>query len=498
MSLTVLVLSVAFFIPLIIFSMKYVSISHSTSPLPPGPRPLPFLGNLLDWPAQSGWLKFAEWTKKYGDLVHIQIFGVHIIVIGSIDVAQDLMNQAIYSDRPRLPMAGELMGFSPSMVLSPYGEHWRAMRKLTNRFLGKSMTLLWPSILSDSRLLLRTIFEAPEKYRSAIRFALGKNIIENTYGIKVDHPSNEFLAISRQTHETIQHAVVPGSFLVDVFPILKYVPSWLPGAGFKTLARVAKSRGRTMVDTPFEISKTVHMLDESNHAMVPTLLRDFQSTNSAGKLECAEIELQVKWAAASLYGAGTESTASALSTFIFLMATHPEIQEKAQRDIDAITQGTRLPTNEDLKFLPYVGAIMKETLRFHAPTPLGIAHRLTQDDIYKDPILTEYRGINRDPRYYTEATKFSPERFLESGHGIDLDPTTSIFGFGRRACLGIQYATAVLFINMASILSVYSISTEDPSAQPSFSGGFVSHVHPIPYRIKPRSVLAEQLITGVE
>ncbi|KAJ7087130.1 cytochrome P450 [Mycena epipterygia] len=495
----------AVFIPLLLFSLKHVPISRVTSQFPPGPSPLPILGNLFDWPVHSGWLTFTEWTKKYGDLVHIQILGVHIIVIGSIEIAQDLMNQAIYSDRPRLPMAGELMGFSPSIVLSPYGEHWRAMRKITTRFLGKSMATLWPSIISDSRLLVRTIFESPDEYRSAIRFALGKNIIENTYGIKVEDPTNQFISMSRQTHETIQHAVVPGSFLVDVFPILKHVPSWLPGAGFKQLAHVAKSRGQKMVNTPFEISKAVHMPNESNHAMVPSLLRDFNSTDPPGKQHSAEIELQIKWAAASLYGAGTESTASALSTFVFMMATHPEIQQKAQREIDAVTQGTRLPTNEDLKDLPYIDAIMKETLRFHAPTPLGIAHRLTQDDIYKGYhlpkgaiILANIWGMNRDSRYYTNATQFSPERFLEFGDEIELDPATSVFGFGRRACLGVQYATAVLFINMASILSVYSISTENTDIQPSFSGGFVSHVRPIQYSITPRSVLAEQLIRGIE
>jgi hypothetical protein len=101
---------------------------RSSLPYPPGPRPLPFLGNVFDWPWESGWLKFAEWSKLYGkclrvlsrlaslelirlltgDMIHVKILGQHVIVLNSVDTAKDLMNQGIYSDRPKLTMIGEL------------------------------------------------------------------------------------------------------------------------------------------------------------------------------------------------------------------------------------------------------------------------------------------------------------------------------------------------------------------------------------------------------
>lgn len=93
----------------------------------------------------------------------------------------------------------------------------------------------------------------------------------------------------------------------------------------------------------------------------------------------------------------------------------------------------------------------------------------TSDYILTKSGLILSRGINRDSRYYSDASEFLPERFT-SDH-IELDPSTSIFGFGRRACVGAQYAIGVLSMNVASILSVYSISTEDLNVEPSFSGG---------------------------
>lgn len=96
-------------------------------PYPAGPPGYPVIGNLFDWPFESGWLKFTDWSMSYGtdslsfgvllqlfswvglgDIVHLQIFGVHIAILNSVDVTQALFTQAAYSDRPRLVMAGEL------------------------------------------------------------------------------------------------------------------------------------------------------------------------------------------------------------------------------------------------------------------------------------------------------------------------------------------------------------------------------------------------------
>ncbi|KAI0040853.1 cytochrome P450 [Auriscalpium vulgare] len=467
-------------------------------PRPPGPAAYPLIGNLFDWPWEAGWLTFHQWAQKWGDIMYIEIFGLHIVILNSVELAQSLMSQAIYSDRPPLTMVGKLMGFTPSIVLSPYGEHWKAMRRLTQQSLNRASSLQFlPSQLYDARVLLQQLLDNPDKAIPNIRFALGKNIIENTYGIKVDSPNSEFVKLSRETHEVIQNAVIPGSFFVDIFPSLRFVPSWFPGAGFKRLANIARGRGKHMVDGAFDAAKQSLTGSDPLASLVGSLLSENPSEMSR-----EEYEYIVKWAAGSLYGAGTESTVSGISTFLLMMTLHPDIQKKVQEEIDRVVGGGRLPTFEDRSALVFLDAVIKESLRFHPPTPLGIAHRLSEDDVvagYHLPkgaiVLANIWGISMNEKYYPNPTQFDPARFL--GDAQQLDPATHVFGFGRRACLGVHYSTAAIYITVVSILSVFDIRGEDNKGNPvkeaEFTGGFVSHPKPFKCRMVPRSPAASEL-----
>ena len=87
--------------------------------------------------------------------------------------------------------------------------------------------------------------------------------------------------------------------------------------------------------------------------------------------EDAEGRELLKRAAVSLYGGGTDTTVSANSSFFLLMSIHPEVQRKAQEEIDRVIGHDRLPNAQDRKNLPYVDAIMREVMRLNPVGPLG-------------------------------------------------------------------------------------------------------------------------------
>ena len=100
-------------VTVLLFLIRQLRTSRVNSkrlPYPPGPRPYPLIGNLLDLPTTYPWLAYDNWAKTYGDIVHIQALGQHFIILGSIEAVNDLLERrsAIYSDRPRIPMLVEL------------------------------------------------------------------------------------------------------------------------------------------------------------------------------------------------------------------------------------------------------------------------------------------------------------------------------------------------------------------------------------------------------
>ena len=133
-------------------------------------------------------------------------------------------------------------------------------------------------------------------------------------------------------------------------------------------------------------------------------------------------------------------TVSAIQTFFLAMTLNPEIQEKAQEEIDRVIGTDRLPSAADRDDLPFSQAVTLETLRWHNVAPLGIPHRLIEDDVHEGYFLPKgtivianvWRMLH-DPETYPDPLAFNPDRFVASpGHEPETDPRTMAFGFGRR------------------------------------------------------------------
>jgi hypothetical protein len=103
-------------------SRRTLQVNPKRLPYPPGPRPLPILGNALDMPKSYYWVGYNDWAKEYGDLIHTQVFGQHYILLNSLEAAEDLLEKrsAIYSSRPRLPMIVELCVYSTHSLHSTH------------------------------------------------------------------------------------------------------------------------------------------------------------------------------------------------------------------------------------------------------------------------------------------------------------------------------------------------------------------------------------------
>jgi len=183
------------------------------------------------------------------------------------------------------------------------------------------------------------------------------------------------------------------------------------------------------------------------------------------------------------------------------MLQHPEVQERAQAEIDAVVGRNRLPDFDDRPNLPYIEAVLMETLRVYPVGPLGIAHATIADDIYEDifipkgfTVMVNIWAINRNKDVYPEPDIFKPERFFVDGKLCKDKPVDSLaYGFGRRVCPGRYNADSSVWAAMTSILSAFKISKmlneegEEVGFEPTFThGGLTTAPHPFPCSIVPR------------
>jgi cytochrome P450 len=171
----------------------------------------------------------------------------------------------------------------------------------------------------------------------------------------------------------------------------------------------------------------------------------------------------VKWAAAAMYGAGADTTAGSIYNFILCMTLHPEVQSRAQAEIDSVLGTDTLPTLADRGRLPYVEALILEVFRWGQVVPTGVPHATSTDDVHRgyfipkgSIIIPNIWRFTHDPRAHRNPYAFDPERFL--GPKPEQDPRAYVFGFGRRVCPGQQLAEASMFLACTSMLATLTIS----------------------------------------
>ncbi|KAJ7769656.1 cytochrome P450 [Mycena maculata] len=472
---------------------------RSKLPLPPGPRKWPLVGNLFDMPATFEWITYMEWSKKYNsDVLHLNVAGTSIIILSSAEAANELLEKraGVYSDRARLPMVNELMGWDFAL-----GDNWRAHRRLFHEVFNLVAAQSFrPKEREVCHELLYDILQRPDHdVLDHLRHMAAKIVLSVAYGIDVLPSNDPYVELAENAVDGLVTAIVPGRFLVDSIPLLKYVPAWFPGAGFQRQAAEWRRLSQGMRERPFAEATQKIALGNAPHSFTQDGLR---MAEAAGANKAREEEL-VKNVAGTMYTAGTGTTVSALGTFILAMLANPEAQKKAQAEIDVVVGQDRLPDFEDEASLPYVTALMKESMRWRNVTPIAIPHFLPVEDEYQGYRLPAGSIVIPNTWYtmYPDPYSFKPERYLLDGkpNPAVTDPDI-VFGFGRRICPGRHMAHSSVWITLVSILATFDISKAvDENGQiiePKYDyfAGLV--VMPLSFKcsIKPRSEKARALI----
>ncbi|KAJ3845163.1 cytochrome P450 [Lentinula raphanica] len=472
---------------------------------PPGPSPLPLIGNWLDIPSKDPWIKFADWSENYkSDILHLKVFTTDILIVNSADAAKALFESksALYADRPKMTMLNDLVGLSWLLGFMPQGNAWKTQRQIfANHFNPASVSQFRPHQLKWRGTFLKNLLKTPDHFMKHVQHLASGLTLDLVFGLDVA-PSGEadpFINAATVALDGLSTAGLFGTFLVDYLPFLKYIP-FGPYQGYAKHWRTAVDIAITV---PFDIVKSNMAAEkETRSSVASSLVRD-------GVFG----EEDIRKATSTMFANGSAATVSALQTFILAMSFYPEVQSKAQKELDSVllSADRNLPEFDDEKSLPYVSAIVKEVLRWNPTVPLAFAHRLTTDDVYNGYHLpagsvilpNTWAMLHNVKTYGKDVSTFRPERFLTKDGQLDPNVRSPdvAFGFGRRICPARHLASSELFIYIASILAVFSISDVGAGlssrTEPQYTSGLLRYPRPFNCTIIPRSPKHEAMINAL-
>ncbi|EED79607.1 predicted protein [Postia placenta Mad-698-R] len=437
-------------------------------PLPPASRPGP--GSYLAGEHEPPWKTYQRWSLKIGPLVTVSKLGHPIIVINSAKDATELLDKrSTFASKPRWPMA-ELLGRQNNVGFQYYGERLKRSRKVLHAALNPdAIANKWSELLDTQSIkLMRQLASDPSAFYSHIQNNIEELVVLFAYGRE---PEPEYTRIAKAVMEQTSIALQPGRWAVNRIPIfplqVKYLPTWLPGAGFQRWAKSARTLFYQMTRGPFLEVKAEMELGTATDSFVK------HSLVNLGQNRTVDSEDIIMCAAGSLYSAGIETLTSTILTFILFMARHPEVQDRAYKEIMQVVGNHHLPDITDQRALVYVDCVIREVHRMNPAIPL-VTHSNTEDADYsgchipkQSWIMGNIWSMLHDETAYPRAEEFLPDRYLHAGDGsAPRDPRTLVYGFGRRLCPGLHFANTVVYLVVARTLALYKITPEIVNGEP--------------------------------
>ncbi|PVH95973.1 cytochrome P450 [Periconia macrospinosa] len=452
--------------------------SRRRAKLPPGPPRLPIIGNLHQAPADAGWVTFRNWVEKYGPLVAVDFGGTNVIIVGDYDTARDLLDKKanIYSSRPRMVMAQELVCKNQHIMFKPFEEDFLLHQRLEASVLSPRASACYTPVQDlESKQLLMNMLSSNDFPKQFERFSASV-VYTTTFGLRIVTGEEWQLQTSHQCLKNMVLAGQVGAWIIDALPFLNYLPK--PLAPWKKTA-----------EDWYEVWAKLHITNLKDALRRPgwNWAKDFKNAKEAEEMT----EMELAWDLGVLCDAGVETTNIQLQIFVLACLAYPDFIAKAQKELDKIVGLDRLPEFEDLEKMPYIQAVVEENFRWRHIVPAGIPHATTQDDYYKgylipkgSTIIPLFIAMRQDKRLFDSPLDFLPERWLGK-------PQANNFGYGRRVCPGRFIARNSLSIVIARFLWAFNIRSKNGKRllvdESSFTTGFVSGPKPFEAVFEPRS-----------
>ncbi|KAL1898491.1 hypothetical protein Sste5346_003394 [Sporothrix stenoceras] len=459
--------------------VDYARMLYLRSRMPPGPFPLPIVGNTFSLPKNKPWIYFEELSEYYkAPLITFWIGRNPTVWINDAWCAHEILEKKaqIYASRPRMVVFGELGTGQSNLVTmrvrnNEEREHWRVHRKLMHLGVGIQAVRRYRDVQNnESKVVALDFLREPTEYVKHLERYATSVVSVLAFGRRVANYNDPIITEVIALMHLAADLNVPGKsfpMLLETFPILAKFPRWAPW--FRGIGNRGQKGGHYFFHTLAE-EAVEQRNNKADHEKIgqPTPFAETLRTE-AGKYSLSTEELSSL--TGNLFGAGSDTSSSTLITFILACCAFPGPMKKAQEEIDRVIGSQRSPDwdDHDSQSLPYVNALVKEVLRWRSVAIIGgQPHSPTQDDYYKQwfiPAGAWVQGnvwaIHHNEREFPNPDNFEPERFIKgSKHARPFpgDRGYMTFGWGRRVCSGQALAEQGVWITIARLLWAYNIT----------------------------------------
>ncbi|KAG5640716.1 hypothetical protein DXG03_007437 [Asterophora parasitica] len=446
---------------------------------PPGPPPESWIfGNKI--PSAFAYRQFEEWTKIYGPIFYLRQGLNHIYVIGRYQAAVDIMERegAALVDRPLSISAGETLSGGMRVVLTPAGERFKKMRKALHAHLSPKVVQSYgPVLMRTAKQHILDIIDDPEIHQEHAKRYSATVVMALAYGKAAGkHDDPDVQAVNRclvRLGENLR----PGLWQVDNYPILRYLPGYLDElkAGHREELALFKKH---LANVKAQMDR-----NESIPDSFAKYLLERQSSLGLSDDETAYL-------AGALFGAGSDTTASAISVAVLASAVYPETAKRVQDELDRVIGRDRPPTTEDFDNLPELNAFVLESFRWRPVTAGGFPHKATKDIIWKDfvipagsTVIGNVWAVGRDPSVFPDPEAFKPSRWLREDGNLREDLKSYPFGFGRRVCPGMHIASASVMLNTALIQWAFKVRADPKHPIDVLAFTESANAHPVKFNV---------------
>ncbi|KAJ5989524.1 hypothetical protein N7481_004734 [Penicillium waksmanii] len=490
---------------------RILSIGQRPKNYPPGPPTLPILGNIHQMPSKDAHLQFEKWAREYGSVYSLMLGTKCLVVLSSDEAVKDLLDKrsGIYSDRQEMYIGQTLCSGNLRLLMMGYGPKWRGFRKMVHSLLNVATSKKYlPYQILENRQMLFQFLKEPQDFLNHIRRYSNALTTTMVFGWRTPtYEDPKMMQLFDGFSEFAEINQTGTAAIIDFFPFLRQLPEFLIPAQRK--AQELHCNEKSLYLSHWMKAKS----DIKDNIIKPCFSEGMYKVQQKEEFS----DDQAAYISGTLLEAGSDTTSSTLYAFVQAMLLYPDVQRRAQEEIDSIVGPDRLPVMDDLADLQYIRGCMKETLRWMPTTILGaVPHAVTQDDEYRGYLIPKGAGvlnnvwaIGMDPKRHPNPRVFNPDRYKDDFQSFgdaaaNPDPSKRdafTFGAGRRICPGIHVAERSLFLGMVGILWAFTIKPAKdshgneiiPDAE-RLTQGFVCMPEPFPASITPRSKEREAMV----